>query len=52
MMHDMPDLQCLNAGITPGCYNHPFRQDIKNFTKGVKVTNPAPRMMNGAEVHA
>ena len=21
MMHDMRDLQCLNAGITPGCYN-------------------------------
>ena len=21
MMHDMHDLQCLNAGITPGCYN-------------------------------
>ena len=20
MMHDMRDLQCLNAGITPGCY--------------------------------
>ena len=23
MMHDMYDLQCLNAGITPGCYRHP-----------------------------
>ena len=22
MMHDMHDLQCLNAGITPGCYTH------------------------------
>ena len=32
--------------------DHPFRQDIKNFMKGVKVTNPAPRMMTGAEVHA
>ena len=21
MMHDMRDLQCLNVGITPGCYN-------------------------------
>jgi len=21
MMHDMRDWQCLNAGITPGCYN-------------------------------
>ena len=20
MMHDMHDLQCLNVGITPGCY--------------------------------
>ena len=23
MMHDMRDLQCLNAGITPGCYTSP-----------------------------
>ena len=23
MMHDMRDLQCLNVGITPGCYKHP-----------------------------
>ena len=23
MMHDMHDLQCLNVGITPGCYNVP-----------------------------
>ena len=22
MMHDMRDLQCLNVGITPGCYTH------------------------------
>ena len=21
-MHDMRDLQCLNVGITPGCYSH------------------------------
>ena len=32
--------------------DHPFRQDIKNFTKGVVVTDPAPWMMTGAEVHA
>jgi len=31
---------------------HPFRQDTKNFTKGVVVTEPAPQMMTGAEVHA
>ena len=30
---------------------HPFRRDIKNFTKGVMVTDPAPQMMTGAEVH-
>ena len=24
MMHDMHDLQCLNAGITPGCYMLPL----------------------------
>jgi hypothetical protein len=32
--------------------NHPFRRDIKNFTKGVRVTDPAPQMMTGAEVRA
>jgi len=32
--------------------DHPFRQDIKNFTKGVVETNPPPHMMTGAEVHA
>jgi hypothetical protein len=32
--------------------NHPFRQDIKNFTKGVAVIDPKPRMKSGAEVHA
>jgi len=32
--------------------NHPFRRDIKNFTKGVRVTDPAPQMMTGAEVCA
>jgi hypothetical protein len=32
--------------------DHPFRQDIKNFTKGVVVIDPKPWMMTGAEVHA
>ena len=32
--------------------NHQFRRDIKNFTKGVRVTDPAPQMMTGAEVRA
>jgi hypothetical protein len=32
--------------------DHPFRQDIKKFTKGVVVTDPPPQMMTGAEVHA
>jgi hypothetical protein len=31
---------------------HPFRQDIKNFTKGVVVTDPAPQMITGVEVHS
>jgi hypothetical protein len=31
---------------------HPFRQDIKNFTKGVVVTDPPPEMMMGVEVRA
>jgi hypothetical protein len=28
--------------------NHAFRQDTKNFTKGVKVTDPEPQKMIGA----
>ena len=32
--------------------NHAFRQDIKNFTKGVKVLDPPPHMSTPAEVHA
>ena len=32
--------------------DHPFREDIKSFTKGVKVTDPRPRLRAGAEVHA
>jgi hypothetical protein len=32
--------------------DHPFRQDIKNFTKGVIVKDPPLQMMNGAKVHA
>jgi hypothetical protein len=32
--------------------HHPFRQDIKNFTKGVMVIDPPPQIMTGAEVHA
>jgi hypothetical protein len=32
--------------------DHAFRRDIKNFTKGVVVTDPAPQMMTGAVVHA
>jgi hypothetical protein len=32
--------------------DHSFRQDTKNFTKGVVVTNPPPQMLTRAEVHA
>jgi len=32
--------------------DHPFTQDIKNFTKGVIVKDPPPQMMLGAKVHA
>ena len=32
--------------------NHAFRQDTKNFMKGVKVTDPEPQKMTGAQVHA
>ena len=28
--------------------NHAFRQDTKNFMKGVKVTDPKPQKMTGA----
>ena len=30
--------------------DHPFRRDIKNFTKGVVVHDPPPQMMSGAAV--
>jgi hypothetical protein len=30
--------------------DHAFRRDIKNFTKGVVVTDPAPMMMTGAAI--
>ena len=32
--------------------DHPFRRDVKNFRKGVQVTDPAPQMMTSAEVRA
>ena len=32
--------------------DHPFRQDIKSFTKGVVIRNPAPPMMTGAALQA
>jgi hypothetical protein len=32
--------------------DHAFRRDIKNFTKGVVNTDPAPQMMIGAAVRA
>ena len=32
--------------------DHPFRRDIKNFTKGVVVSEPAPQMLTGAMLHA
>ena len=30
--------------------DHPFRRDIKNYTKGVVVDDPPPQMMSGAAV--
>jgi len=32
--------------------DHPFRKDVKNFTKGVVVEDPPPEMMTGAAVRA
>jgi len=32
--------------------DHAFRRDIKNFRKGVQVTNSVPQMMTSAEVRA
>src|SRR6185312_13699858 len=32
--------------------DHPFRQDVKNFTKGVKFTEIAPPIMMGVAIHA
>jgi hypothetical protein len=31
--------------------DHPFRLDMKNFTKGVVVTDRPPAMMTGAKIH-
>ena len=31
--------------------DHPFQHDIKNFRKGVIVTDPQPQMFTGAEVY-
>ncbi|RLN07093.1 transposon protein, putative, CACTA, En/Spm sub-class [Panicum miliaceum] len=31
--------------------DHPFRRDIKNFTKGVVVEDPPPQMLTGVAVH-
>jgi hypothetical protein len=30
------------------CLDHAFREDTKNFTKGVTVTDPAPQKMTSA----
>jgi hypothetical protein len=32
--------------------DHPFREDVKSFMKGVKVTDPRPRLRTRAEVRA
>jgi hypothetical protein len=32
--------------------DHAFREDTKNFTKGVTVTDPKPQKMTSAQVHA
>jgi hypothetical protein len=32
--------------------DHPFRQNKKNFRKGLVVTQPPPQMLTRAEVHA
>ena len=36
MMHNMHDLQCLNAGITPGCYK-PERGTINTAREPERV---------------
>ena len=32
--------------------DHPFREDVKRFTKGVKAMDPRPHLRTRAEVHA
>ena len=55
MMHDMRDLQCLNAGITPGCYSPPPYKNLvprfgsrticyKNLHKLFIDTLPFPKL--------
>ena len=38
MMHDMHDLQCLDAGITPGCYNEAPAAGLLTRGKRIKIT--------------
>jgi hypothetical protein len=38
--------------LDPFTLDHAFRRDIKNFMKGVEVTDPAPQMMTCATVRA
>jgi hypothetical protein len=40
----------LNRQFLP--MNHPFRQDTKNFTKGVVVEDHPPLMLTGADILA
>ena len=42
MMHDMRDLQCLNVGITPGCYSEGLRREFPGHLR-------APRELLGPQ---
>jgi hypothetical protein len=41
-----------STNIDNSSLDHPLRQDIKNFMKGVIVRDPPLQMMTSAEVHA
>jgi hypothetical protein len=40
MMHNMYDLQCLNVGITPGCYNRRYQDLHATAGNTVHVLSP------------
>lgn len=59
MMHDIYDLQCLNAGVTPGCYRDHWSFRIKQcggfsgiFSRILELLNNVVRDLKVEEMGA